>query len=299
MRLATIRRSASGDRYSGLSGSLALLATSLIWGVTFVILKVTVETIPPFSLAFGKFGIALALLLVVSWNKLRHSWRACLPASAFLGLLLAAAFILQLWGLQRTSVSDAGFITGLSVVLVALLDLFVNKRWPSWYTLLGFMSALVGLIILSLERDFVVSIGNILVLACAIPFGLHVFYTDRYSKLFETEVLTTEQMGVAALATFCGLIFNQETHFEPSTYAILGIIYVGIVATALAFFLQTWGQKQMQATNSAVLLAAEPVFSAIFAVVILSEPVTSQLVVGGALVIVGMIVSSLHVKDRF
>ena len=289
-------RLASGDGYSG---SLALLATSLIWGVTFVILKVTVETIPPFSLAFGKFGIALVLLPVVSWNKLRHSWRAYLPASAFLGLLLAAAFILQLWGLQRTSVSDAGFITGLSVVLVAFLDLFVNKRWPTWYTLLGFMSALVGLIILSLERDFVVSIGNMLVLACAIPFGLHVFYTDRYSKLFETEVLTTEQMGVAALATFCGLIFNQETHFEPSTYAILGIIYVGIVATALAFFLQTWGQKQMQATNSAVLLAAEPVFSAIFAVVILSEPVTSQLVVGGAMVIVGMIVSSLHVKDRF
>ena len=209
------------------------------------------------------------------------------------------AFILQLWGLQRTSVSDAGFITGLSVVLVAFLDLFVNKRRPTWYTLLGFMSALAGLIILSLERDFVVSIGNMLVLACAIPFGLHVFYTDRYSKLFETEVLTTEQMGVAALATFCGLIFSQETHFEPSTYAILGIIYVGIVATALAFFLQTWGQKQMQATNSAVLLAAEPMFSAIFAVVILSEPVTSQLVVGGALVIAGMLVTSLHVKDRF
>lgn len=82
MRLATVHRSTSGDRYSGLSGSFALLTTSLIWGVTFVILKVTVETIPPFSLAFGKFGIALALLLVVSWNKLRHNWRACLPASA-------------------------------------------------------------------------------------------------------------------------------------------------------------------------------------------------------------------------
>jgi len=197
-------------------------------------------------------------------------------------------------GLQRTSASSAGFITGISVVLVALLDMLVNRHVPSPLRLLGFLSAVLGLTVLSFGQSHVASLGNILILGCAVAFGFHVFYTDRYSKRFDVAVLTTEQIGVVVLISLVGAFVNSEFSFVPSSYAIFGLLCAGLLATALAYFLQTWGQKRTDATHSAIVLAAEPVFAAVFAVALLTEPVTIQLIVGGALVIFGMVLSSLR-----
>jgi drug/metabolite transporter (DMT)-like permease len=283
-----------GHAASTYGATLALLTTTLIWGATFVIVKVSVETIPPLSFEFGRFSIAFVVLAAFFWRKIKRNWRTHLPSSMFLGLMLFAGFALQMWGLQRTSASSAGFITGISVVLVALLDMLVNRHVSSPLGFLGFLSAVVGLTVLSFGQSYVASLGNILVLGCAVAFGFHVFYTDMYSKRFDVAVLTTEQIGVVVLVSLIGALVSGEFDFVPSGYAIFGLLYTGVLATALAYFLQTWGQKRTDATHSAIVLAAEPVFAAAFAVALLTEAPTVQLIVGGALVVSGMALSSLR-----
>ena len=276
------------------TATLGLLVCTLIWGATFVIVKISVETVDPLAFVLGRFTIALIVLAAFSWTDLRAHWKDHLPTSTLLGIVLFSGFILQVWGLQRTSSSNAGFITGLSVVLVAILDVVVNKRLPTILGLLGFLSALLGLVILSIGQSYIASFGNILVFGCAVAFGLHVFWTDRYSKRFNVKVLTTEQIGIVVLMSLVGTILNGRPISNASNYAFFGILYTGVLATALAYFLQTWSQKHADATHSAVVLSAEPVFAAVFAVVLMSESVTTQLVVGGSLVIMGMLLSSLR-----
>jgi drug/metabolite transporter (DMT)-like permease len=276
------------------AATFALLTAAVVWGGTFVVVKVSIETIPPLSFVFGRFLIAFVVLAVVFCRQITTNWRSHLPSSLFLGVILFSGFVLQVWGLQRTSASDAGFITGISVVLVAVLDVLANNRRLVWWSLLGLSSAVIGLSILSLGRSGIASIGNVLVLACAVAFGLHVFYTDRYSKYLDARVLTTQQIGVVALLALGGAFINGELNFAPSSYAIAGLLYTGVLATALAYFFQTWAQKRVHATHSAIVLAAEPVFAAIFAVSFLAESTTVQLVAGGMLVTIGMIFSSLR-----
>jgi drug/metabolite transporter (DMT)-like permease len=279
---------------SAKAATFALLVAALVWGGTFVIVKVSVETIPPFSFVFGRFLIAFIILALFSWKEIKANWRSHLASSLILGMILFSGFILQVWGLQRTSASNAGFITGVSVVLVAVLDAIVNRRPLVLWSFMGFASTVIGLAFLSLGRSGVASIGNVLVLGCAVAFALHIFYTDRYSKHLDVKVLTTEQVGVVTLAALGGACVNRELSFVPSNYAFLGLLYTGILATALAYFFQTWAQKRVHATHSAIVLAAEPVFAAIFAVGFLAESTTVQLVVGGMLVTIGMIFSSLR-----
>jgi len=275
------------------TATLRLLVCSLIWGATFVIVKISVETVDPLSFVLGRFTIAFMVLMAFSRKDLRVNWRSHLPTSALLGVVLFAGFILQVFGLERTSSSNAGFITGLSVVLVAVLDVVVNKRLPTILTLLGFLSALSGLLVLSIGQTDITSSGNVLVFGCAAAFGLHVFWTDKYSKRLNVKVLTTEQIGIVVLISLIGTILNGRSIPHPSNYAFYGILFTGVLATALAYFLQTWSQRRADATHSAVVLSVEPVFAAAFAVLLVSEPVTNQLLVGGFLIIMGTLLSSL------
>ena len=285
----------AGSLSSARTATFALLAAALVWGGTFVVVKISLETIPPFSFVFGRFLIAFIILALFSWKQIKAYWRSHLSSSLVLGMILFAGFILQVWGLQRTSASDAGFITGVSVVLVAVLDGIVNRRRLALLSYIGFAGTMMGLAFLSHGGSAVASMGNVLVLGCAVAFALHIFYTDRYSKRLNVRVLTTEEVGFVTLAALGGAFVNGELSFVPSDYAVFGLLYTGILATALAYFFQTWAQKRAHATHAAIVLAAEPVFAAVFAVVFLSESVTIQLVAGGFLVAIGMIFSSLRI----
>lgn len=270
-----------------------MLLTTLIWGASFVIVKVSVESIPPLTFIAARFVIAFAILVGASRRELKENWNTHLSPAILLGIFLFIGFAFQVWGLQRTSAANAGFITGLSVVLVGLLDVVVNKRFPTIYTLTGFISALAGLLILSLNLNLTFAYGDLLVLICAVAFGLHVFFTDRYAKKMDTKVLTLEQIAFVAFVAIFGALFTERLNFAVSAYAVFGLVYSGVLGTAGAYFLQTWGQKYTNATYSAIVLSLEPVFAAIFATLLLAEPVTIRLVVGGALIVLGMALSSV------
>ena len=122
------------NKNKSILGVGAILLATLFWGMTFAFIKDAVATLSPFNFLFWRFGIASFLLLLIFWQKIRFD-RQTLFYGTLLGLLLAGTVIFQTIGLRYTTASTASFITGLSVIVVALFESFLNKQWPSLYVI--------------------------------------------------------------------------------------------------------------------------------------------------------------------
>ncbi|MDD4752787.1 MAG: DMT family transporter, partial [Desulfitobacteriaceae bacterium] len=204
----------------------------------------------------------------------------------------------QTIGLQYTSASNAGFITGLSVVLVPFFSIYFSKKAPSLEATLGALMAAVGLGLLSLDETLHINTGDFLVFLCAISFALHIIFVGRYSPVHDTFLLVTIQVAAVAVLSSFGAFF-----FEPPLPALTGQVWVAllitaILATVVAFLVQNWMQKFTTPTRTAIILSMEPVFGALFAFLLLGEILSTQDWFGSSLVFLGMILAEVPLKKR-
>lgn len=279
-----------------LSGSdLLLLTTTMIWGWSFIIVKWSVAAIDPFFFIFSRFILALLLLGILFFPKLKGNWGACLKPGLFLGTILGLAFIAQTLGLKYTTASASGFITGLNVILVAILAALINRRLPRRIVLIGIIAATVGLLLITLKGNLDFAKGDLLTLACAVLFALHVVYTERMAQDLSAGVLTLVQFATVAVISGLSFLFFGQKPVPLGGFSILqwlAILYCGIPATAIAFLFQTKAQQKIPTYRTAVLLATEPLFAGIFAIGLRFDPFDWKVVIGGVLIFCGMILAS-------
>jgi len=270
-----------------------LLMVALVWGLTFVSVKNALVDILPFTFNAIRFSLAFLFMLLFLRKNISSVSKKCAATGIIIGSVLFAGYSFQTIGLQYTTASNAGFITGLSVVLVPLFSVVWLKQVPSPYAMLGAFSAAFGLSFLSLSIPFSINIGDLLVLFCAVSFALHIILIGRYIKLYDTLTLVTIQIGtVATLSTICALLLErQELVFSPNVVSAL--LVTAIPATALAYLIQNWAQRFTTPTRTAIIFSMEPVFSAIFAVILLSETLSGMDILGGILVLSGMLMAEL------
>jgi len=269
---------------------LSLLAVTLVWGATFVVVKRAIADLPPFPFLAVRFALAFASLLPLVWARRSRLDRSLLLKAALIGVFLFSGYALQTVGLLYTTASNAGFITGLSVVIVPALVLLATRRLPRPPLLLGIVSATVGLALLSLGEHFEPNRGDVLVLFCAISFALHIFLVGRYAPEADAVLLTAGQLLVVAiLSSLASFAFPAPVHFTGTAW--FGILLTAIPATSLAFFIQTKMQQFTTASHTALIFASEPVFSAVFAYLLAGEMLTPRGLAGAALVLFGMLVS--------
>lgn len=278
---------------------LALLITVLIWGTTFALMKDALEGIRPFNFIFLRFGLATVVLALVNWRKLPKLNRRLLKLGFYLGLALTAGFVFQVTGLTYTTASKAGFITGLSVVIVPLLTTIYVKQLPARPVLMGVILATVGLLVLSYDGHWAFNYGDLLVFFCALGFGMHIFLVGEFVQDQDPALLTMVQIGVVAISAGLLAGFKGELQLSYSPKIWWGIIYMGIVATGVTFFIQNWAQQFTSAVRTAIIFSMEPVFALIFAVLLLAESVTTQSLWGGGMIITGMILAEIggHFKN--
>lgn len=242
---------------------VVLLCVTAVWGVTFVQVKDAVAVYPLFAFLALRFAIATGALAPAAAGRLRGLGRGGAGAAAFLGVLLAAGYALQTAGLQRTTVSSTGFVTGMYVVLTPLIALALFRmRIPAaaWG---GVALATVGLALLSGVHGGSVA-GDLLVLAAAAVYSLQIVLMERYAPRYDAVAFTTCEMaaafaGLGAVAVAAGQL---ET---PRGWTVWGALLVtGVFASALAFLAQTWAQRRTSATRTALVFTMEPVFAALF-----------------------------------
>jgi drug/metabolite transporter (DMT)-like permease len=241
----------------------ALIAVTAVWGVTFVQVKDAVEIYPLFAFLAVRFAIAAVTLAVPAAGRVRGLGRSGVGAGALLGLLLAAGYALQTAGLERTTVSSTGFITGMYVVLTPVIALLLYRSRIGLAAWGGVALSTAGLAMLSGIHAGSAT-GDLLVLAGAAVYSLQIVLMERYAPRFDALAFTLVEMFAACVGLGVVAIGLGDLSM-PHGWTVWGALLVtGVFASALAYLVQTWAQRRTSATRTALVFTMEPVFAALF-----------------------------------
>lgn len=280
-------------RLKQIQADLALLGVTFIWGVTFVVVQDALSGIGPYYFIGIRFAIAFAFLTLLYWRRFAFLNKDTLKAGFIIGAVLFVGYAFQTVGLQYTTASNAGFITGLAVVLVPLISSLLSKRLPKTAAIIGITCATVGLALLSLNNDFGVNYGDTLTFFCALSYAGHILLVGKYAPRHDPVLLAVLQIGVVAVISLaCGVTW--ETLPEQFTRPVwMGLLITAIPATALAFLIQNSVQRHTSPTHTAIIFIMEPVFAAATGWLWAGEILTSRQWLGCLLILTGMLVAEL------
>ncbi|MBS3970912.1 MAG: DMT family transporter [Clostridia bacterium] len=266
-----------------------LLVVAAIWGLTFVVVKNALDDIQPFTFNAYRFLVAGIFMIVICiFYKIKFN-RLLLKIGTIIGFFLFLGYSFQTIGLQYTTASNSGFITGLAVVFVPLFATIFTKKLPGMYSIAGAVLAAIGLFFLSVDSTLTYNSGDIMTLFGAICFAVYILLLGKYSPQFDTIPLVAMQIFVVAfLSLICSL--TLETPSVTMTSAvIIALLVCAIPATCLAFMIQTWAQKFTTPTRTIIIITTEPVFAALFAYMLLGEIFTTRHLLGAVLMLMGIL----------
>ena len=261
-----------------------MLGVTAVWGWTFVLVKDAIAQYPPLPFLSLRFALALLVLALV---VRRLPERRVLLVGATVGTTLAAGYLLQTVGLQFTSPGNAGLITGLFVVFTPLFARAFGKQVPV-STWLAIVVALGGIVLLAGGPQGVRS-GDLLVLGCALAFALHIVLLGRWAPDLPAAQLALVQMGMAAIL-FTGFTFVPRAGAltAPPASVWVALAVTGVLASALGFFVQTWAQAQLTPSRTALILASEPAWALLAAIVLAGQRFGAVQALGVALVLLAV-----------
>ena len=267
---------------------LALVGVAFVWGVAFVVMKPALEVEPLWDFIATRFSVAVIIMLLFRPKVVREITGKVATRGSVLGVILMAGFLTQSIGLSLNTAATTGFITGLYVVIVPLLAWFFYRVPIPGRVWAGVILAFIGLGLISFTTVGF-NLTQLWVLVGAILFALHYVVLARWSPGLSSYALTLVQLTVATAVAWVGALVDGYQP-PPSLSVWLTVIYTGIFATAIAYFVQTWAEARMDASRVAVILTLEVVFAAIVAVAVGQEVLAIKTVVGGALIVVAMFV---------
>ncbi|PEB41105.1 DMT family transporter [Bacillus pseudomycoides] len=287
---------------------LALLFVSFIWGATFVVVQNAMSFLGPFTFNGIRFLFAGIILLFVQFIFSKKTSKQEVQYSSIAGLIIGfflfIGYLLQTFGLLYTTSSKAGFLTGLSIVMVPILSFIFLKQRVTPFIILGITAATAGLYLLTAGDSFQLNIGDILVLGCAIAFAAHILINGVFSKKISPLLLSTSQvLSVGIFSSICAFLFEDwKKLFLISLWTnsafLFALLATSVFATSIAFFIQTAAQKHTSPTRVAIIFAMEPVFAALTGVLVANEQLSIPTVLGCLCIFLGMIFVELPSKAK-
>ena len=279
---------------ANLRSDLLLLLTALIWGFAFVAQRVGMEYVGPYLFNGARFALgALPLVPFVLKNTSQPRWSNLLraaPGSLIAGLFHFVGSSLQQVGIVYTTAGKAGFITGLYVILVPILGLFLGQH-SGRNTWIGALGASAGLYLLSIEPPLAIARGDALVLVSALFWAGHVLLIGRLSRQIDWAALAFLQYLTCSVLSTGVAFLTEEIALQPLLDAALPIAYGGVLSVGVAYTLQVVAQRQAPAGHAAIILSLETVFAALGGWLLLDETMPLRGLLGCALIFAGMLVS--------
>jgi len=268
--------------------TMLLVATTAIWGSTFFLIRDVVLQMSPADFLAVRFTIAAAAMLAVFWRQMLALNKRETQVAVGLGILYAVAQILQTVGLAHTEASRSGFITGTYVVLTPILAAVLLRERIPRSTWAAVLMATAGLATLSMNGfGFGFGFGESVTLVAAAFYALHIIGLGRYSSPRSAAGLSAVQMVViAVVSTVAAAPGGIDLPHGAGAWA--SVLYMALVAGAVAIWAQTWAQSHLPATRAAIVMTLEPVLAAGFAVALGGEPMTVPMFLGGAMVLAAM-----------
>lgn len=278
---------------------LALAFVALVWGATFVVVKNALSEISTMYFLALRFSLAAASMALMFCRPLQQARARVvargLAGGAAAGVFLWLGYVLQTFGLKYTTAGKSGFLTGFYIALVPVLSAAIYRRWPQPRELIGIAIATAGMALMTMPQagsGFYIDSGDLLTLGCALVFAVHLLVLGYYSKRELFQAVALGQIGCCAVLSLVSFLWEPPVA-AWSKNVIFAIVLTAIFATALAFALQTWGQKYTSPTRTALIFALEPVFALVTAVWIGREALTAAALAGGALILAGILAVEL------
>lgn len=283
-------------RTTTLLATLALLAVTATWGSTFFLIKDLLDRVPVLDFLALRFAVATVALVMIFPRALGRLSGAARRQAAVLGLLYGVAQILQTAGLASTPASVSGFITGMYVICTPLLAAPLLKHRIGPMTWAAVLLAFSGLAVLTLS-GFSIGYGEALTLVAAVLYALHIVGLGAWSTSSDAIGMTIVQLGV--IAVICLVVTAPDGVVLPDRPADwASVLYMAVFAAALALAAQTWAQAHLSPTRSAIIMSMEPVFAALFAVLLGGEDATLRMLVGGSMVLTAMLVVEIAPRRK-
>lgn len=297
-----------GNETRQLRGGAMLMLTALIWGTAFVAQSVGMDYLGPCAFtATRNFIGCVALLPVIALASRMRSGaqpeeaapapgkKALFGWGAACGLLLGGATLLQQAGMQTASAGKAGFLTALYIVIVPVLGIFLGRR-PGLKVWMGVVLALVGAYLLSVKGGAGIASGDLLVIASAVVFSLHILVIDSVPAGVDGVRLSCVQFLVAGAFALVLALFLESFTWRDILSAWVPLLYTGVVSSGVGYTLQILGQRTVNPTVASLILSLESVFAALAGWAILGQALSLRELFGCALVFVAVILAQLPSK---
>ena len=291
-----------------LRGGAMLMLTALIWGTAFVAQSVGMDYLGPcaFTATRNFIGCVALLPVIALASRLRSGAqpeeaapapgkKALFGWGAACGLLLGGATLLQQAGMQTASAGKAGFLTALYIVIVPVLGIFLGRR-PGLKVWIGVVLALVGAYLLSVKGGAGIASGDLLVIASAVVFSLHILVIDSVPAGVDGVRLSCVQFLVAGVFALVLALFLESFTWRDILSAWVPLLYTGVVSSGVGYTLQILGQRTVNPTVASLILSLESVFAALAGWAILGQALSLRELFGCALVFVAVILAQLPSK---
>jgi drug/metabolite transporter (DMT)-like permease len=275
---------------------LALLLLTLAWGSTFLVVKNALAGTSAAVLLVLRFAAASVTVAAFVLARRDRIGAATLRDGGRLGIAMFGGFALQTLGLRSTTPARSGFLTGLAVLIVPVIARFVLRRRVGAAAWFGVALAVGGL--LALTRPFAgdvsaeVRTGDLLTVGCAVAYAFQIIYTSEWSPRHALAPFTLVQVGTTL--ALCTLLLPLEPpRLAPTPGLSAAVLYLGVVMTALAFFVMNWAQRHTTAVRAALIFSLEPVAAALFSHVLGGEALGALDWAGGGLIVLGVVVGEV------
>lgn len=243
---------------------LALVGVAAVWGGTFVMVKDAVDRYPLYAFLALRFVIAVVALVALFPRVLDRFGPGTVRVGTLAGAFLCAGYVFQTWGLQGTTATKAAFITGMFVVITPVMQAVILRRLPGWATAIGVMFAVTGLWLLSGAGGGAWNTGDTRVLLCAVAYSAHMIVLGSLGHDHDPGALTLVQLVVIALVC-AGISLATEPLALPGDLSVwVALVVTGVLASAVAFAVQTYAQRTIPPARTALILITEPAFGGLF-----------------------------------
>jgi drug/metabolite transporter (DMT)-like permease len=269
---------------------LSLLFVAIVWGSSYSVAKIALSYMPVLVFLFIRFTLTSFITIPLAWQAIAVNPFSTFIVGVPLGIILFLIFICETAGIANTSASNAAFLISLCVVFTPIVEGITFRQFPGWGILVATGLSCIGAGLLALQDGYHFNLGDWLMLAAAVLRACMVTATKKmtHGKPLDSAALTAVQLATVAILTGVALkLFNSNSFIIPTQSIFwLATLYLCIFCTLLPFYIQTRMVRQTTPTRVSLLMGTEPMFGAVFAVILLCEKMSLQSLVGGSLIVI-------------
>ncbi|MBN2285764.1 MAG: DMT family transporter [Tissierellales bacterium] len=278
---------------------MALLAVTVVWGVSFLLSKNSMNELQPYNFLAIRFFIAFVISSLIFIKRMSKMTKNTIKYGIILGIIMFIMYALQTVGLYYTTVSKSAFITGMNVILVPIFSALILKRVPQRKVIISTIIAFIGLGLLTIDDNIGnLNIGDILTLISAFVIALYVIYVGKYTIISDSVALAIVQFGMVALLSTVATFLVETPAWPVTSINWISIFFLSIMCTSLAFIVQSVAQKYTSPSHTALIFTFEPVFAALFGYLFLSEILPPRGLLGAGLIVGSMILMEIEFKAK-